>query len=404
MDRVVNGVLDGIRVIDLTNALAGASATKILADLGAEIIKVESPEAGDFTRTLVPYVFQAFNRNKRSVAVDLKQPAGPGVVRRLIRSSDVFIQSMRPGAVDDLGLGIDIITAENPRIIYASFSGFGPSSMRRGVDAVVQAESGLAVLQGSVLGNLSFVDEASGLTLALAVLAALMNRAVTGQVDHVEVNLLDTALYLQSAPLAEFSVTGRQFRPEINVGRFPAVSVFEAADGPFFMAPYWEDDWIALCELIGNDALANDPRFTNAAERALHAPELRAFLGSAFALRPRTAWVDALQSRGVMAAPVNGHAEVLADPQVSANDSLEDITMSTGEVARFPRAPFRFVDLPPSQSQAAPQIGDDTDAVLSELGWSIDELVRLRAEGIIAGPENAVGRVSGVSKVGPDHA
>jgi CoA:oxalate CoA-transferase len=171
----MTGVLTGFRVLDLTNALAGSSATRLLADLGADVVKIESPDGGDFTRSLVPFVFESFNGNKRSIALDLKKPEGIDLIKVLVRESDVFVHSMRPGAVEAIGLGREALAQINPRLIYAAFSAFGdvgPSSHRRGVDAVIQAESGLATVQGRVLDNLSFIDISGGLSLALAIVAA----------------------------------------------------------------------------------------------------------------------------------------------------------------------------------------------------------------------------------------
>jgi CoA:oxalate CoA-transferase len=206
--------LGGIRVVDLTNGLAGTSATKMLASLGAEVLKIENPDGGDLTRELVPYTFEAWNGGKRSVTLDLRAPDDVDQVRRLVASSDVFVHSMRPGAVDAVGLGRAELAAANPRLIYASFSAFGstgPSSHRRGVDAVLQAESGLAALQGRVLDNVAFIDTCGGLVLGQAILAALLLRERTGHVEHVESSLLDTALYMQSGPIVQYSQSGAVF-------------------------------------------------------------------------------------------------------------------------------------------------------------------------------------------------
>ena len=233
---MTNKVLDGIRVTDMTLGVAGSSATKLLAELGAEVIKIESP-AGEFTRNLIPFVFQTFNRGKRSVAVDIKSDDGVALVKRIAASSDVFIQSQKPGLVAGMGLGHEELTSLNPRLIYATFSGYGsngPASQRRAVDTLVQSESGMAMAQGGVLGNLSFIDTASGLSLVAGVLAALLRRATTGEIEHVEACLLNTAVYLQAAPLAEFSFNGtmidqvalRAALPpgrDVPVGRWPSL-------------------------------------------------------------------------------------------------------------------------------------------------------------------------------------
>lgn len=383
----MDDVLAGTRVLDLTNALAGSSATKILADLGAEVIKVEHPGGGDYTRKLMPYLFQAHNRNKRSLAVDMKAAEGVALVKRLAVSCDVLVQSMRPGAPRELGLSAEEMAAVNPRLIYASFSTFGPTgpkAHRRGVDGVAQAESGLAALQNQVLGNTSFVDSASGLALSQAILIALMKRDRSGVVQPVDVCLLDTAVYLQAAPIAEYSVTGTVVDQDAYVARYPTVGVYQAADGPFYMAPYWEHDWRAVCAIVDRLDLLADRRFADSAARGEHTHELRALLQAEFAARPRAEWLAQLEAQGVLAGVVQDYAELLADPQLASNRSWEQHTLASGEQPTFPRAPFRFAGQPLTSAHAAPGLGADTDALLDELGITAGERLRLYDAGIVA--------------------
>jgi CoA:oxalate CoA-transferase len=389
MVATVNEVLAGIRVLDLTNALAGTSATQILAGLGAEVIKVEKPDGGEYTRTLMPFIFQANNRGKRSFAVDLKQPAGVELVRRLAASCDVFVQSMRPGAARELGLSPEELAQVNPRLIYVSFSAFGahgPSAHRRGVDGVVQVESGLAQLQNGVLGNTSFIDSAAGLSLSQAVLIAVMKRERYGVVEPVDVCLLDTAVYMQSAPIVEFSTAGTVLDQHSYVTRYPIVGSYDASDGAFYMAPYYERDWISVCALVEREDLVDDPRFHDHDARVANVDLLRAVLQERFAERPRGDWVAALEKRGVLAGYVRGYDEVLADPQVAANGALERYDVEGGVSAVFPRAPFRFNGSPLPTGHAAPALGADTAALLDELGIDAAtraELVRGRVVGAL---------------------
>jgi CoA:oxalate CoA-transferase len=380
--------LTGARVVDLTNGFAGNSCAKLLADLGADVIKVENPGKGDFTRTLVPWVFQTFNRNKRSFAVDARHDDGRELVYRLIDTADVFVQSLRPGAAESMGLGRDAVTACNPRIIYASLSGFGntgPGSRRKAVDVVMQAESGLASIQGRVLVNTSFIDATAGLQLLAGILAALGKRDRTGQVDHVTVSLLDSALYLESVPLAEYSVTGKTIDPAAYVRRFPTVGVFDAPDGPFFLAAYWDTQWEQLCTLIGRIDLAADLRYRTAQDRSANATALRADLSAEFRRRPRDEWIRALGDLEIMAASVNSFADVLTDAQVQANDSFERLQLADGRDVTFVRPPFRFGEQW-QQSSPAPAIGADTAAVLAGLGVSEEDCRRLQAEGVVGLP------------------
>jgi len=383
----MEAALEGIRVLDMTNGVAGSSSTKLLADLGADVVKVESPGKGEFTRSLVPWVFQTFNREKRSVAIDIHRPEGRDLVLRLAAASDVFVQSMRPGLLEGVGLGRDALTAANPRLIHASISAWGPAgpkSRRKGVDAVVQAESGLASIQGKVLGNGSFVDASAGLSMAYAILGALFTRERTGVVDHVTVNLLDTGVYLAQAPTLEHSVTGYQFAPAAYAQRFPTVRVFEAADGPFFVAAYRDPEWRILCEVSGSTELLTDERFATTESRAAHLDELGKLLGDRLARRPREEWVAALGDRGVMAGVVRNQGEVVEDEQVIFNQTLEQVEMADGRVGQFARPPYRYIDRPLPVSRPAPTVGADTADVLGDvLGLDGEDRDRLVQAGIV---------------------
>jgi CoA:oxalate CoA-transferase len=362
--------LEGVRVVDLTNGLAGTSATKLLASLGAEVIKIEKPDGGDMTRSLVPWVFEAFNGGKSSLVVDLQQKDGQETVRRLAASSDVLVQSMRPGALEELGLGRSDLAAVNPRLIYASFSAFGssgPSSHRRGVDSVMQAESGLASVQGRVVDNVSPIDAAGGLAFSHGILAALMLRERTGVVEHVEVNLLDTAIYLQSAPYAEFSVTGSTFDQQTFDQTFPMVGTFEASDGPLYIAAYWQRDWATICALLDRPDLVEDPRFCDPQARAANRHAMRDEVSSALQSRPRREVVMELERHGILAGEARSFADVLADEQVQHNATFETIQLASGRMASIPRPPFQFAGRPAPALGAAPPLGAHTDAILASL-------------------------------------
>jgi crotonobetainyl-CoA:carnitine CoA-transferase CaiB-like acyl-CoA transferase len=380
--------LSGIRVLDLTHALAGPSATRLLADLGADVVKIEPPGVGDTARRLVPFVFEAMNRGKRSVAVDVRSPDGRDLVRRLAATSDVFVQSQRPGKMAEFGLDRADLAAVNPRLIYASFSGFGhdgPRAHRRGVDAIVQAESGMAALQGSIIGNLSFVDQSAGLALAYAIQGAVLRRERFGEVDQVEVNLLDVAVYLQSAPLAEFSVTGHRHRQEDYTRRFPAVGVYDTADGALFLAAYWERDWPPLCAVLQRPELETDPRFGTLDARVANLEQLQQILAGLLPARTRGEWIELLEARGVMAAPFADYDEVLVDPQLARNGTFQQEVIASGATATFPRVPYRLSE-PGASTGAAPEIGADTLAVVGELGLPDATVHDLLARGVLAAP------------------
>lgn len=379
-------VLSGVRVIDVTNALAGSSATRMLAALGADVIKVEPPRNGEFARRLMPFMFEAHNRGKRSLTVDLSHPDGSGLARRLAMSSDVLVQSMRPGALEAFGLGADALAKTNPRLIYASFSAFGtegPGQDRRGVDGVVQAESGLAVLQSGVLGHTSYVDTVAGLALSQGILAALMKRDRLGIVEPVEVSLLDAALYMQSATLAKFSATGVVADPSTYREEHPLVGLYEAADGWIYIAPYWEGDWISLCALLGREDLISDIRFADHAGRVRHSVHLRGELERSFLPGTCKDWVDSLESRGILAGVRRDPEAVLQDPQVAANKGVEEVQLSDGSSVSFPRLPIRLGGARIGSSDPSPQLGKDTEMLLDELGYAPAEVRRLRDLGVV---------------------
>lgn len=378
--------LAGMRVIDLTNAIAGSSAAKLLTDLGAEVIKVESPTGGDFTRGLMPFIYQAHNRNKRSLAMDLRTREGIALMHRLVQTADVFVQSLRPGAAARLGLDRERLTRMNPRLVYASFSAFnprGPGAERRGVDAVAQAESGMVAMQGGLLGNLGYIDTTAGLALSHAILAALIKRERTGEADSVEVNLLDTALYMQSAPLAEYSVTAEVPDQANYLARFPVVGLFQASDGLLQIAGYYEQDWKALCETLGQPELLEDSRFGDAAQRRHHAADLNSLLAPAFSRAPRRHWVEQLSARGILCGEVRDYAEVLADMTVGANPP-DRIAIAPDRIASCVRAPFSFNAELLASTRPAPTLGADTAAVLRAMDLSELEIADLARRGIIA--------------------
>ncbi len=382
----MTAALEGIRILDLSHALAAPSATKLLGDYGAEVIKVEAPRKGDFTRTLVPWVFDSFNRNKKSIAVDLKSAEGQQLVRDLARVSDVVVQSFRPGVIESMGLGREDLTAINPRLIYVSFSGFGQTGLaaeRKGVDPLIQAETGMVLAQGGLIGSLSFIDASAGLAMSGAIVASLFKRERTGEIDHIEMNLFDVGLYLQTAPILEASVTGQMLNQTRHLTRYPLSGIFEAADGPIYLGLYWDNDWAALCAIAERPDLATDPRFATGAERTANYDELLALVRELLATRPRQQWVEGLEARGSMAGEVRTHAEVLASDQVREAKSVEHLPTSRGATGAYIKSPVRIVGRDRPDATRAPQVGEHSEAVLDIIGMPADVRTRLREQGVI---------------------
>lgn len=384
--RPSRGPLSGVKVLEICAGLAGPSAGRLLAGLGADVVKVEAVETGDFTRGVVPWVFRTHNRDKRSIAVDLTKDEGREVVLRLARDSDVLLQSQRPGFLDSVGLGRKAIEDAAPGLIYASLSGFGstgPDAHRRGVDMLVQAEAGLASAQSGLIGNLSFVDATAGLSLTVGILAALRDRETTGQVRDVDVSLVDAAIYLQAAPFAEFSTTGAWIDQVSYWKRYATVGVFDTADGPLFVGGYWERDWQVICDFLEHPDLVQDPRFNTAASRTQHAEEVRELISAGFATRSRADVANALEAGGVMAGVARGPTETLEWEQVAANDSFFEEQNADGTSTKYARPAFRLTGSVVG-SRPAPEVGEATRAVLSSVGFSADEIAGMIENGTVS--------------------
>jgi CoA:oxalate CoA-transferase len=380
--------LTGVRVVDLSHGLAGPAAARLLAELGADVIKVEMV-GGEFTREVVPYVFRSHNRGKRSLAVDLHDPRGAECVRRLAAISDVFIHNQRPGFVEEVGLDRDTLGTLNPRLIYAAITGFGrtgPDSSRRAIDMLIQAESGLASAQSALLGNVSFIDSSAGLSLATGILAALLERAASGRARSVDVSLLDTALYLQSGPLAEFSATGVSIDQTSYWPRYATVGSFDAEDGPVFVAGYWNRDWQAICDLIGCSELGRDERYVDPAARSAHAADVRRIINEGFSSWPREKLVAGLRDHGVIAGLVRSFQDVLDSPQVAANDSFS-VEGEGSARTLFARPPFRIGYDEPTDVGPAPAVGGGTRDILAAIDLSPAEIDALLAARVVEAPD-----------------
>jgi crotonobetainyl-CoA:carnitine CoA-transferase CaiB-like acyl-CoA transferase len=395
--------LAGIRVVELAQLIAGPEAAMLLGDLGAEVIKIES-FAGDPGRELrsaafadrdVSATFLAYNRNKRSIALDLKSADGLAIARRLIERADVVIENFRPGAMDRLGLGADELRRRDPRLVYASLTGFGftgPERDRRGVDMVVQAESGLMSITGEPGGRplktgFTMVDAVAGHVLAQAILAALFRRERAGVGERITISLLDVALQLQSAPFGEFFETGAL--PQRVGNSAPMTSpadLMRTRDGEVVISAYLDDHWAILCECLGEPALAVDPRFATKVDRVRNRDELLAIIEAKLSARDNDEWVELLQSRGLVVGVVKTYRDVAASAQVHANGIVLELE-EHGRTIRTFRTPYSFAGTAlPVQATAPPAIGEHSRAVLSELGYEPAAIDALTAAGVIARP------------------
>jgi len=391
--------LAGTLIVDFSRVLAGPVCTQLLADLGGRVIKIEHPDGGDDMRHVGPATiggpaasFLAFNRGKRSIALDLAQPAGREVALELVRRADVLVENFSTGVMERLGLGYDRVSAANPRLVYCSISAYGRTgafARRSGYDPVVQAESGLMSLNGFAEGppvriGPPVVDISTGMMACNAVLAGLLARQHTGRGQHVEVALFDTATHLGAMYGMAHLIDGST---PTRFGHAPPaaspVGLFEAADGPFYLTCVNDRLYRRLVvEVLDRPDLADDPRFRTNRDRAHHRDALHGALGEVFATRPRDEWMARLQAANVPAGPVRTIREAYASPEMAARGLLRSVPHA--EAGSLPNIgpPFRFSETPTAAPVAAPALGEHAREILGELlGWDGERQAALASAG-----------------------
>lgn len=362
------GALDGLLVLDLTNFLSGPYCTVLLGDLGADVIKVERPEGGDDARRMPPFVerrsapFDVWNRNKRSITLDMKAPADLAVVRQLAARADVLVENFRPGAMARLGLGWEALHAANPRLIYCAISGFGqtgPWAGHGGLDMMAQGMSGLMAGNGPPEGEpyrlpIAITDVASGMYAAIAVLGALAARGRTGEGQRIDQSLFETGV---SLGLYEAAHVFAHATPPPRMGQLHRGSapyrVFRTADGWITLGASKQAFWRALCELIDRPALADDPRFASNADRVANTAALTPLLAERLATEPSAHWLAAFEAAGIPAEPVLSYDEALAHPQAVARGVVQALE---GRPALAP--PVHLEGTPATLRRRAPLLGE----------------------------------------------
>jgi len=396
--------LEGVRVVDLTRALAGPYGTMMLGDLGADVIKVEQPGRGDESRGWgPPFVgepygpfpgesayFIAANRNKRSVTVNLKSPQGQEVVRRLAAVSDALVENFRTGVLDEMGLGYEDLHRLNPRLVYCSISGYGrtgPYAERPGYDFIIQAEGGMMGITGPEEGppyrvGVPIVDITAGMFAATGILAALRARDLTGEGQLVDISLLDTQVALLANVASNYLVGGapprRLGNAHPNIAPYEA---FRARDRWFALAAANERQWGVLCDTIGQPDLKDDARFATNMARVANRPALLKVLNEAFATRDAGEWLAALQEAGLPCGPINTVPDAFAHPQAAARDLVLETEHPTAGTVRLTGFPYKLSHTPASVRRPPPLLGQHTEEVLAGLlGYTAREVADLREQ------------------------
>lgn len=394
------GALTGLTVLDLTRVLSGPFATMTLADLGADVVKIEQPGTGDDTRQWGPpfqgdeaAYFLSVNRNKRSLAVDLKLTDGLALVRDLARRADVVVENFRPGTAARLGLGYDDLSADNPGLVYASISGYGqtgPDSHRAGYDAIAQARSGIMSVTGEADGppvrvGVSSADLVAGMWAVIGILAALRERDRSGQGQWVDISLLDGSVSWLTYVAAGYFATGT--RPPRYGSAHPTIAPYQGfatKDGELMLAVGNDAIWRRFAPAAGLDDLVDDPRFATNPLRVSHRDELLPLVADAMASRTSAQWVEVLDAAGGPVGPIQTVDEVVTDPQVLARGMVGEVEHPTAGTLRTIGCPVRLTATPPQVRTAPPLLGQHTDDVLAELGVDAERLTALRASGAVA--------------------
>jgi crotonobetainyl-CoA:carnitine CoA-transferase CaiB-like acyl-CoA transferase len=377
-------------VLDLTTVRSGPTCTKILADFGADVIRVERP--GGEGRERVFFDAADLHRNKRSIAVNLQEPRGVAVVKRLAARSDVVVENYRPDVKHRLGVDYEALSRENPRLVYASISGFGqegPYRDRPGYDQIVQGMSGLMWLTGTAESaplrvGIPIGDLLAGYFCAIGILTALLEREISGRGQKVETSLLEALTGSLSFQAAKYVNTGEVPPPVGNHHPLTApMGVYRAQDGFFNLAVGNDDMWRRFCKAIDHPALADDARFAGMLARVKNRQALDVLLDAAFARRPAAEWVESLNAAGVACGPINTVDRVFADPQIRQADLVADVANATWGPHKVLALPVHLSRTPARVEHAAPMAGEHTREILTTLGYEAADLDVLVADGVI---------------------
>ncbi|MGE4239717.1 CaiB/BaiF CoA transferase family protein [Ramlibacter sp.] len=396
--------LAGLRVLDLSRALSGPFCSMVLADLGADVVKVEPTPAGDMIRGWGPFdhdtsvYYLSANRNKRGIAVNFRDPRGLQLLRRMAGEVDIVLENFKPGTMEDMGLGWDALAAANPKLIMGSISGFGsggPLGALPGFDQIAQGYSGFMSITGQdetgpTRVGTAIGDLTSGMWVAIGILSAVIGRRTSGRGQRVEGSLLASLVGLLSVQGQRYLSLGEV--PGVAGNQHPVIApygVYEASDGPLNLAPATPDMWARLCKLLRLD-VAGDPRFADNAARMRNRAALKDLIESKLKTRTRMEWTRELNALGIPAGPINGLADVFDDPQVRHCGLVEEIEHPVVGALKQVATPIRMEALQDGCVRTPPPLlGQHTREVLAEFGFAEGDLDQLAAEGVIQQHEMA---------------
>lgn len=390
--------LHGIRVLELANFMAGPYCAMLLADLGADVIKVENPDGGDHSRATPPFLdgesagFIALNRNKRSLALNLKHPMGREVFLRLAERADVVVENFRPGTTKDLGIDYETLAARNPGLIYCAVSGYGqtgPYSHRPGLDLIIQGMSGLMSITGEpgrppVKVGVPVADLTAALFAANAIQAALIARGRTGQGQYIDISLLEAAVALEVWETASYFATGEVPGPLGSAHRVSApYQAFRTADGYITVGATTPRHWTIFCQVLGLGHLEKDPRFATLAARKANEKVLAEIIEGVTSTQTSEYWYRRFEEAGIPCGIINTIDRVTADEHLKARGFIVDLPHPTLGRVRVTGSPLHFSRTPVRLERAGPLLGEHNLEILRELGFGPEEVARLEAEGVI---------------------
>jgi CoA:oxalate CoA-transferase len=393
--------LEGYRILDLSIWLTGAGAAGHLADLGADVIKIESPTRPDPARFAPsPVLLELCNRNKRAMTLDLKTEEGRRIFYRMVESADVVAQNLRPGVAERLGVNYQTLRQHNERIIFASFCGFGskgPEAEAGAFDMIGHARSGLMDVLSDhrppssirYVGPIGLADANGAMTFAFGILAALASRAVDGVGQQIEVSHLSALMALQTLPLHTFLMEGGDLPrpPDRTKEKEPLANVYQAGDGKWIAISVALTDadtyWPIFCDAIEREDLKTDLRYAGRSARSENSEGLIVILDRHFSTRPCSEWMQRLRASGLFVSQVQDYNDLLTDPQVQANGYLQEINHPALGPTLSLTSPVQFSATKPAYRTSAPALGQHTDEILREHGYSSEDVERFRAQGVI---------------------